>query len=70
MSPSEIAACYRPHAAYCVELAQDSLKPGRKAALLNMVQAWARLAERVEKNGGTLPGDARRHQSGAVAMNS
>ena len=49
MSPSEVAACYRLFAAYCVESAQDPLEAGRKIALLDMAQAWSRLAERVEK---------------------
>jgi hypothetical protein len=51
MSPSEVVACYRLFAAYCVESAQDTLDAGRKIALLNMAQDWSRLAERVEKNG-------------------
>ena len=60
MPLSEVAACYRLYAACCVELARDPLEPGRKVALLDMAQAWARLAERVEKNSGILPGDVRK----------
>jgi hypothetical protein len=56
MSPSEVAACYRLYAAYCAEFAQYPLEPGRKVALLNMAQAWARLADQVEKNGATASG--------------
>lgn len=60
MPLSEAAACYRLYAACCVELARGPLEPDRKVALLDMAQAWARLAERVEKNGGILPGAARK----------
>jgi len=49
MSPSEVAACYRLYAAYCVENAQSALESGRKVALLDMAQAWAKLAEQTEK---------------------
>lgn len=54
MSPGNVAARYRHYAASCVELAQGALEPARKAALLNMAQAWAMLAEHVEKDGGFL----------------
>ena len=60
MPLSEVAACYRLYAACCVELARDPLKPGRKVALLDMAQAWARLAEQVEKNSGIRPGEVRK----------
>jgi hypothetical protein len=53
MSPSEVAACYRLYAVYCVDLAQGFLQPGRKLALLNMAEAWTRLADQIEKNNGT-----------------
>jgi|HubBroStandDraft_1064217.scaffolds.fasta_scaffold1667947_1 hypothetical protein len=52
MSPSEVAARYRHYAASSVDLAQGVLEPARKAALINMAQAWATLAENVEKNCG------------------
>jgi len=51
MSPKEVVACYRLYAAYCAETARDPLEPGRKVALLNLAQAWLRLAEQVEKVG-------------------
>jgi hypothetical protein len=74
MHLSEVVACYRLYAACCVELAQDTLEPGRKVALLDMAQAWARLAERVEKTDEILPGDVRKASplggSGVVTMNS
>jgi hypothetical protein len=50
MSPNEMAACYRLYAAYCAEFAQADLEPGRKVALLDMAQAWARLAEQIDKS--------------------
>jgi hypothetical protein len=52
MSPSEMAACYRLYAAYCAEIAQDPVGPGRKAALLNMAQAWVKLADSIERHAG------------------
>jgi hypothetical protein len=52
MSPREIAACYRLYAANCVEIARYVPDSGRKVALLNMAQAWAKLAENAERNSG------------------
>ncbi len=49
MSVSAVVACYRLYAAYCLEIAQDHTDPERKLALLTMGQAWANLAEQVEK---------------------
>jgi hypothetical protein len=62
MPLSEVAACYRLYAVYCAELAQNSLEPGRKVALLNMAQAWVRLADQVERDGDDL-GFVSREQS-------
>jgi hypothetical protein len=53
MSPSEVAASYRLYAAYCAEIAQEPVDPGRKVALLNMAQAWAKLADHIENLGRT-----------------
>ena len=61
MTSSENAACFRLYSAYCAEIAQTTPEPGRKIALLNMAQGWARLAAQVEKgeeadtNVGTAP---------------
>jgi hypothetical protein len=50
MSPGEVAASYRLYAAYCAEIAQTVTDSARKVALLDMAQAWAKLAEHVEKS--------------------
>jgi hypothetical protein len=50
MSPGELAASYRLYAAYCAEIAQTVTDSARKVALLDMAQAWARLAELADKN--------------------
>jgi hypothetical protein len=50
MSPGEASASYRLYAAYCVEIAQTVTDSARKVALLDMAQAWARLAELVDKD--------------------
>ena len=50
MSPGEAAASYRLYAAYCAEIAQNVTDSARKVALLDMAQAWAKLAEHVEKD--------------------
>ena len=36
---------YRQRAAQCLSLARTALDPGNKAALIEMAQAWTRLAE-------------------------
>jgi hypothetical protein len=51
MSRSEVVACYRLYAVYCVEIAQHAIDPGRKVALLDMAQSWTKLADQIEKNG-------------------
>jgi hypothetical protein len=56
MSPGEVAASYRLYAAYCAEIAQTVTDSARKVALLDMAQAWARLAEHVDKD--RPPGEA------------
>jgi len=50
MSPGEAAASYRLYAAYCAEIAQTVTDSVRKVALLDMAQAWARLAELADKD--------------------
>jgi hypothetical protein len=50
MSPGEAAASYRLYAAYCAEIAQTVTDSGRRVALLDMAQAWARLAEVTDKD--------------------
>jgi hypothetical protein len=50
MSPGEVAASYRLYAVYCADIAQTVTDSARKVALLDMAQAWARLAEVVDKD--------------------
>jgi hypothetical protein len=50
MSPGEAAASYRLYAVYCAEIAQTVTDSARKVALLDMAQAWARLAEVADKD--------------------
>ncbi|HTP93940.1 MAG TPA: hypothetical protein VMJ52_19505, partial [Xanthobacteraceae bacterium] len=49
MAPREVAACYRLYAAYCAEVAAGALPSARKVALLDMAQAWSKLADLTEK---------------------
>jgi hypothetical protein len=37
---------YRQYALECLRLANDTNEPGTKAVLIDMAQAWIRLAER------------------------
>jgi hypothetical protein len=46
----EDVACYRLYAANCVELAERVSDTDRRLFMLRMAQAWARLADQVEKN--------------------
>jgi hypothetical protein len=50
MSPEELAARYREHAAKCFMLAQRFGDTAEKLELLDMAQAWLALAEQAEKN--------------------
>jgi hypothetical protein len=50
MAASETAAVYRLYASHCVEIAQDTTSPDRRAALLTIAQAWLGLADQAEKN--------------------
>jgi hypothetical protein len=56
MTPGEAAAGYRLYAAYCVEIAQTVTDSARKVALLDMAQAWARLAEIADRETEETPG--------------
>jgi hypothetical protein len=56
MSPGDAAASYRLCAVYCAEIAQTVTDSARKVALLDMAQAWAKLAEHIDKDGP--PGEA------------
>jgi hypothetical protein len=49
MSP-EIVACYRMYAGNCLEIARRVTEPSSRLALLDMAQAWERLAVQAEKN--------------------
>jgi hypothetical protein len=41
---------YRRHAALCLKLANETTEARGKSALIDMAQAWIRLAEQAEKN--------------------
>jgi len=65
MSRHELAAGYRLYAAYCAEVAREPVDPGRRAALLNMAQAWARLAEQLEAQAAAEASSAAAEQTGS-----
>jgi hypothetical protein len=46
----------RLYAVYCAEIAQTVTDSARKIVLLDMAQAWAKLAEHIDKDGP--PGEA------------
>jgi hypothetical protein len=46
---------YRRNAVECARLAAELLDPESKLAMLNMAQAWARLAEHAVKKNETPP---------------
>lgn len=50
MSPSEMAARYREHAAKCIKVAAGLSDTESKLALLDMAHAWLLLAEQALKN--------------------
>ncbi len=52
MSPRELIAYYRLHAAHCLEIAQRLSDRGGKIAMLKMAQTWIALADQVEKGEG------------------
>jgi len=51
MPASEVIALYRHYAAGCLVMAKNTLDPAHKLALLDIAQAWATLADQVEKSG-------------------
>jgi hypothetical protein len=51
MSPTDLAARYREHAADCVKIAPGCSDPANKLSLLEMARSWLRLADHAEKNG-------------------
>jgi hypothetical protein len=56
----ESVAVYRRNAANCVEMAKEFPKPESKLVLLNMAQAWLRMADLIEKFRDTLgPGSSK-----------
>ncbi len=55
MAVSDLVAAYRLNAADCVEMAREFAKLDDRIALLNMAQAWLRLAEITEKFDEALP---------------
>ena len=55
MSPGEVAAVYRLYAVYCAEIAQTVTDSARKVVLLDMAQAWAKLAEHVDQDSPPAP---------------
>ena len=54
MAGNKSVAAYRCNAANCVEMAKEFSEPDKKLTLLDMANAWLRLAEITEKFGGTL----------------
>jgi hypothetical protein len=54
MADSELVAAYRLNAANCTEMARHFGDVEHKIALLDMAQAWLRLAEITEKFGEAL----------------
>lgn len=49
MAESDDAAAYRKCALDCVEMAKSIESPAHKLALLEMAQAWMKLADKAEK---------------------
>ena len=41
---------YRQYALECLRLANDTHEPSTKAVLIDMAQAWIRLAEQAQRN--------------------
>jgi len=50
MPASEVAILYRRYAARCLVMAKNTFDPAQKLALLDIAQAWATLADQVEKS--------------------
>lgn len=49
MDVPEPVEFYRMYAANCAEMAADAIDSSRRAALLEMAQAWRTLAEKAER---------------------
>jgi hypothetical protein len=62
MPGNELVAAYRRYAANCVEMAKEFSEPDQKLTLLDMANAWLRLAEIAEKFGDALCGLASNRQ--------
>jgi hypothetical protein len=54
MAHAELVAAYRLNAASCTEMAKEFSKHTDRIVLLNMAQAWLRLADLTEKLGEAL----------------
>ncbi len=54
MPDSELVAAYRLNAANCTEMAKEFADFEHRIALLDMAQAWLRLAEITEKLGEAI----------------
>jgi len=50
MGPSEVASRYREYAAKCVAVAQNLQDTAEKVSMLDMAQAWIKLAELALRN--------------------
>ena len=51
MAAGEVIALYRRYGAGCLVMARNTLDPAHRLALLDIAQAWATLADQVEKSG-------------------
>jgi hypothetical protein len=56
MYGSDFAAAYRLNATKCVEIAHKSADSAMRLTLLEMAQAWLKLAEQAVKNSETILG--------------
>jgi hypothetical protein len=50
MHGSESAKEYRVRAQHCIDIARDTQDAGRRLILVEMAQAWMRLADQAERN--------------------
>jgi hypothetical protein len=55
----ESVAVYRRNAANCIEMAKEFPKPDARLVLLDMAQAWLRLADLAEKFADTFVSEQR-----------
>ena len=54
MSGGDLAAAYRLHAAYCLDLAHRASDSANRLLFLAMARAWLNLAEQAIKNSDTV----------------